>query len=84
MLKAKKHGDWVIFEVGMTWPLPDNDLSWRLRYSNEHEHRENVTARQDLMRAASILNAYHELVFSTKKKRDEICSALKKGLALEI
>lgn len=53
----------------MSWPMPDNDLEWKLRYGQP--------TRAELLQAASILSAYSQMtLFDTKKKRDKICKKI--------
>lgn len=46
---------------GMTWPMPFTELEWTLRYG--------TPTRGQLLRAASILAAYDEIVRSPERKR---------------
>lgn len=66
---------WVQFE-GTTWPMPEHDeddsLEWKLRYG--------TPTKQDLLVAASYLNAYGCLVRATDKKRAEVVRNLKAAL----
>lgn len=74
MTKSKKYGKYVRFEEPMkemTWPLPDQDLNWVLRYGNP--------TREQLLHAASILSAYyHAVTIYTQKKRNYVFGELKK------
>lgn len=55
-----------------TWPLPDNDLEWRLRsgdYSDE-----------DIIAAANILSAYEIMVFDPEKKRRVVIKKIREAV----
>ena len=74
--KSKRFGKYIRIDHEMTWPAPDLDdanehecLEWRLRYGKP--------LREDLLMAASFIAAYNSLVYSTHKKRNYICSAIK-------
>lgn len=56
---------------GMTWPLPDDDLEWRLRYAPDS------LTRQDEMYLASLNSAYRELFTCNREKRERIVRELK-------
>ncbi len=59
---------YIIIE-DMSWPMPDNELEWKLRYGNP--------TRTEILQAASILSAYSQMtLFDTKKKRDKICKKI--------
>lgn len=55
----------------MTWPLPNGDLEWRLRYGKP--------TRQDILVAASIIHSYGSLVKHPIKRRDYIVRHLKEA-----
>ena len=59
---------------GMTWPLPDNDLEWRLRYAPDS------MTRQDEMHLASMNSAYRELIVCSREKREKIVRELRKEI----
>lgn len=56
---------------GMAWPLP-GETSWRLRY--------NQPSRSDALHAASIVEAYHELIRCPEKKRRKVIRELRAAL----
>ena len=54
----------------MTWPLSNqSDLAWILRYAS-------VRTIEDRLKAASVIDAYNELVSMPQDKRNAICNAL--------
>lgn len=61
----------------MAWPLPQRDsddapsVQWKLRY-----HPESLTKEESLY-AASVLEAYMELIFTPIKKRQHIIKNLR-------
>jgi hypothetical protein len=58
-----------------TWPVPpDDDLEWALRYG--------TPTRFQLLRAASVLSAYHALIANTDRRRREIVRELKRAIAV--
>ena len=60
---------WVAFD-GMTWPLPDPDLDWRLRYGG-------TVSRTDALHAASIVSAYQAMVSDNREKRARVIQAIR-------
>lgn len=65
----------VFTKVGpdMTWPSCSEEmagLAWRLRYA-----RDSITDA-DKMIAASVIDAYLQLVSDTQKKRNMVCKEL--------
>lgn len=55
---------------GSSWPLPDAELQWRLRYGG-------AVSRTDALAAAAILDAYAELVKVPESKRRLVVRELK-------
>lgn len=58
----------------MCWPAPGkslNDLQWQLRYG--------TLTKSDLVVAASVLDAYSELVKMSEKRRRAVIRELRKG-----
>lgn len=61
----------------MTWPRPDTDLGWRLRYTPES------LTRSDQLVLASIVDAYQELVTGKTVARRNACIAgIRKAMSL--
>lgn len=59
---------YIIIE-DMSWPMPDNELEWKLRYG--------TPTKAELLQAASILSAYSQItLFDTKKQRDKRCEKI--------
>jgi hypothetical protein len=58
----------------MTWPLPDPDLSWRIRFAPE-----SVNGK-DMMYLASLLDAYQELINCGRAKREHVTRELRAGI----
>jgi hypothetical protein len=54
----------------MTWPRPDTELEWTLRYGKPTE--------KDIMLAASICAAYAALVYGTQRRRNQIISTIRR------
>jgi hypothetical protein len=52
--------------------LPNDDLDWRLRYAK----KENLT-REELLRAASIIESYKTLLQLSQKERNWTCQQIK-------
>lgn len=72
-MEARTKG-WVNFD-GMAWNVPDatqGDLEWRLRYG--------TPTKPDLLRAASILAAYEELVTCNRRKRDYVVRNIREAM----
>jgi hypothetical protein len=66
---------------GSTWPAPCkamDELDWRLRHMPER------VSHGDMVMAASIINAYRELVRCTVKRRNVVIRELRKGPNLPI
>ena len=66
----------LVLSDGSSWPVPNGDLEWTLRYGEP--------TRRDLLAAASILSAYFALVAqSAVPKRNLVCremrAAMKEG-----
>lgn len=64
---------------GMTWPTPGPDmgeLEWTLRYSHP--------SRIDLLKAASVVAAYSQLVKGNDSTRRLIARGLKQAMKLEV
>lgn len=57
---------------GMTWPLPDDDLTWAAIHGKPTE--------ENRYRAASRLEAYKALILKTRKDREVIVGKLKKAM----
>jgi hypothetical protein len=58
----------------MTWPCPGdrlNRLQWVLRYG--------TPTKEDLLLAASVLSAYHQMVWDPLAKRQKVIAELRKG-----
>lgn len=61
---------------GTVWPIPGNklrDLEHWLRYAQKG----HIFNMQDRLLAASVLNAYIDLVWKTQKRRNEIAASLR-------
>lgn len=60
---------------GMSWPRPgddtDPDLEWVMRYAQP--------SRSDMLRAASIIAAYRELLTCTDRKRRYVIRQIRKA-----
>ena len=57
---------------GMAWPLPNADLAWRMRYAEGR----TVTI-EDMLVAASIIDAYDMLIDSTRARREQVVRELR-------
>ena len=57
----------------MSWPLPDNDLEWTLRYNHE-------LSEIDRIRAATILAAYSQIIRDPEEKRKMVIREIRKAL----
>jgi hypothetical protein len=61
---------------GMAWPMPVDDpehtLEWSLRYS--------TPTRTELLRAASIVAAYRELIECTEAKRRSVVRKIRRAV----
>lgn len=68
-MKSKRFGSYVKFDE-MVWPLPGPDLEWALRYGNP--------TREQILHAASILEAYQQTITDTQKKRNFVFGELQK------
>lgn len=62
---------WARFD-DMSWPIPDKELSWRLRHTNSVENR---------FALAEIAEAYMDLIRCTQKKRHRVCAGIKNSEA---
>lgn len=69
--KKKRH---VCFST-MTWPLPDPDIQWRLRYAQA-----SITTG-DMFYLASVLGAYEQMINDSREKRETVCRELRAALA---
>jgi len=58
----------------MTWPLPDGDLAWRLTWGDN-------PSRGDILRAASVIVAYGELVRCHAATRRRVVRELRRAAA---
>lgn len=56
---------------GMTWPLVDAPLVWRLRYAPES------VGNKDKMYLASVVGAYEELINCGREKRERVTKELR-------
>lgn len=56
---------------GMTWPTPDPNLDWRLRFAPD-----SVT-RQDQLYLASVLSAYDCFIKTGRAQREKVCRKLR-------
>ena len=63
---------------GMSWPLPGDDthqdLEWVMRYAQP--------SRSDMLRAASIIAAYRELVTCTERKRRYVVRQIRSAVTV--
>ena len=66
-MNSKRYGNFVRFDE-MTWPLIPTDLEWVLRYG--------VPTKENLLMAASILNAYRASLHLSQKRRNQIFNRL--------
>lgn len=66
-------GRYAVFD-GMTWPNPDTAVAWTLKYG--------VPSREDLLFAASIIDAYQTLVTMPVKRRRGIIARLREAMRL--
>ena len=57
----------------MSWPLPDIDLEWTLRYNYE-------LSEIDRIRAAAILAAYAQMIRDPQEKRKMIIREIRKAM----
>lgn len=56
---------------GSSWPAPTADLEWTLRYGQP--------TREQLLAAASVVNAYAALVYSVPRaRRDLVCREMRR------
>lgn len=67
-MKLQRYGNYVRFE-DMTWPLPMGPVEWKLRYGSP--------TKEDLLAAAGILAAYHQMIFDPESKRRKIIKGLR-------
>lgn len=67
---------------GMTWPTPmdhpDGGLSWRLRYASPEQ------LIKDRYHAASVVEAYRELIALPEKRRNAVIRQLRKAIRLPL
>jgi hypothetical protein len=66
---------WAHFD-GMAWNAPDashRDLEWRLRYG--------APTKADLLRAASVLAAYDEIIHCPRRKREYVVRQIRAAMA---
>lgn len=73
MNKAKRWGNFVHFDEGMTFPLPCPDVTNRLIYGPRDD--------KDLRMAAAIISAYAAIIMAPVKKRQRVLGQLRKALA---
>lgn len=66
---------YVCFD-GMSWPLPDADLEWQMRYAPE-------AAMKNHLFVASVMNAYRELILSPERRRNRMVFGLRQGRGLQ-
>lgn len=69
---------------GMCWPAPGErlgEISWSLRYADFAALSSDETKQAQLV-AASVIDAYQELIHLPAKRRDAIIRELRKGPAL--
>jgi hypothetical protein len=70
-------GKYVTWD-GMCWPTPmdepENSLEWRLRYALPEQ------LVKDRYNAASIVDAYRELIMCPAKKREQVIRILRKAI----
>jgi len=68
--------DWVYFD-GMAWPLPDGDLTNRVRYNSTNP----LNSDADRARIAATLSAYAQMIADSEKKRRKVLRHLRAALA---
>jgi hypothetical protein len=77
-LKVIASGKYVVLDGGATWPTPmddpDNPLEWRLRYAPAE------IVVKDRFLAASIVNAYRELIALPATKRNKVIASLRRAI----
>ncbi len=59
----------IIFD-GMTWPLPDDNLVWELTWGKP--------TKDDLIKAATRLDAYKALINKPQEDREDIIRKIKR------
>jgi hypothetical protein len=61
---------------GMVWPAPSvrmGDLEWKLRHSPD------MVTTQDMLLAASVIEAYTQMIVDPVTKRQKVIAELRKG-----
>jgi hypothetical protein len=72
---AHESSPFVHFE-GTVWPASVNQLR-HLEYVLRYGRRDYEFNMQERLLAASVINAYIELVWQTQKRRNEICQSIR-------
>jgi len=67
---------------GMFWPIPEehtefDSVEWKLRYSPQ------TLSREDMLYAASIINAYSSLIHKTIKNRNAVVKGIREAILKE-
>jgi hypothetical protein len=77
LTKVIAGGKYVVLDGGATWPTPmddpDDSLEWRLRYAQPEQ------LVKDRYLAASIVNAYRELIKMPERNRRRVIRELRKA-----
>lgn len=73
-LKKSKDGAWARFDE-MTWPMPSERLD-----EVEHTLRYGEPSRSDLLKAASVIAAYRQMVSDPRRKRDAVVRRLREAM----
>jgi len=79
-MKVLCDGKYVVLDGGATWPTPmdgdadEDSLEWRLRYGKP----DAVLRRR--YHAASIVNAYRELITMPAAKRNKVIASLRRAI----
>lgn len=64
---------------GMVWPLPNDDLEYRLRYAG-YPGKDFIFSMEDRLVAASILAAYGQLISISEKQRNFIVKLIREAI----
>ena len=53
---------------GMSWPIPNHEIGWKMRYGNP--------TREERLQAAGEMDAYAALLVRSQKRRNYICKKI--------
>lgn len=69
---VERYGRYIRLAEGATWPLPVGPAEWTLRYG--------TPSREDILHAASCMNAFNALAALPREEQRKVSRAIRAGV----